>query len=294
MNTIRRIHLNPQSKGNLGKSFEAEFRAAWLDRLGVPWNGSDLDDRHHTFANRHPEIVRSYQLGNEQESKAELLTLFRRVLKDAAPVHIVDTRAQADALILTALEELQVLDVCAEQGVRLTFFLFPTDDTESMNNVGKLFLYGGDGVDYVIVHNPAKARGDLFKNSQLEKRLLDYGAKTVTLLPDECRAQNLSRSRKKHDLALWFVFDLSRLGPRPKSQFPDNGVRRCGCDQKKSRGGRRGGTSSLGRPSFFAFLRHRSPTVVSQSSHTGERRRGIQRRANAALWPFRFSNLPFS
>ena len=99
MNTIRRIHLNPQSKGNLGKSFEAEFRAAWLDRLGVPWNGSDLDDRHHTFANRHPEIVRSYQLGNEQESKAELLSLFRRVLKDAAPVHIIDTRAQADALI---------------------------------------------------------------------------------------------------------------------------------------------------------------------------------------------------
>ncbi len=110
-----------------------------------------------------------------------MLSLFRRVLKDAAPVHIIDTRAQADALILTALEELQVLDICAEQGVRLTFFLFPTDDTESMTNVGKLFLYGGDSVDYVIVHNPAKARGDLFKNSQLEKRLLDYGAKAVAL-----------------------------------------------------------------------------------------------------------------
>ncbi|HXI69732.1 MAG TPA: hypothetical protein VNN22_05170 [Verrucomicrobiae bacterium] len=55
MNTTRRIHLNPQSKGNLGKSFEAEFRTAWLDKLGVPWNGSDLDDRHHTFANRHPQ-----------------------------------------------------------------------------------------------------------------------------------------------------------------------------------------------------------------------------------------------
>ena len=45
MNTPRRIHLNPQSNGNLGKSFEAEFRTAWLDKLGVPWNGSDLDDR---------------------------------------------------------------------------------------------------------------------------------------------------------------------------------------------------------------------------------------------------------
>jgi len=181
MNITRRIHLNPQSKGNLGKSFEAEFRAAWLDKLGVSWNGSDLDDRHHTFAQRHPDNVKSYQLRNEHESKTALLSLFRRVLKDSAPVHLIDTRAQADALILSALEELQVLEICAEEGVRLTFFLFPTDDTESMNNVGKLFLYGGDSVDYVIVQNPAKARGDLFKGSQLEKRLLDFGAKTIAL-----------------------------------------------------------------------------------------------------------------
>ena len=181
MNITRRIHLNPQSKGNLGKSFEAEFRTAWLDRLGIPWNGSDLDDRHHTFANRHPGAVQSYQLGNEHESKTALLKLFRRVLKDAAPVHVIDTRAQADALILGAIEELQVLDICAEQGVRLTFFLFPTDDTESMTNVGRLFLYAGDRVDYVIVHNPAKARGDLFKGSQLESQLTDFGAKAITL-----------------------------------------------------------------------------------------------------------------
>ena len=181
MNTTRRIHLNPQSKGNLGKSFEAEFRTAWLDKMAVPWNGSDLDDRHHTFAHRHPQAVRSYQLGNEQESKTALLSLFRRVLKDSAAVHVIDTRAQADALILGALEELQVLDVCAEQGVRLTFFLFPTDDTESMLNAGRLFLYAGDRVDYVIVRNPAKARGDLFNGSQLEKQLREFGAKSVTL-----------------------------------------------------------------------------------------------------------------
>jgi hypothetical protein len=181
MNLTRRIHLNPQSKGNLGKSLEAEFRTAWLDQLGISWNGSDLDDRHHTFASRHPEAVRSYPLGNQQESKTALLSLFRRVLKDSAPVHVIDTRAQADALILGALEELQVLEVCAEQGVRLTFFLFPTDDTESMNNVAQLFLHAGDRVDYVIVHNPAKARGDLFRGSQLEKELTAFGARSITM-----------------------------------------------------------------------------------------------------------------
>ncbi len=183
MNITRRVHLNPQSKGNLGKSFEAEFRVAWLDRLGIPWNGSDLDERHLTFASRHAQCVQSYQLGNHHESKTALLTLFRRVMKDTAPVHVIDTRAQADALILTALEELQVLDVCAEQNIRLTFFLFPTDETESMSNVGRLFLYAGDRVDYVIVHNPAKARGDLFKGSPLEAQLIEFGAKSITLPP---------------------------------------------------------------------------------------------------------------
>lgn len=183
MNITRRIHLNPQSKGNLGKSFETEFRTAWLDRLGIAWTGSDLDDRHHTFASRHPHLVRSYQLGNEHESKTALLSLFRRVLKDATPVHVIDTRAQADALILSALDELQVLDICAEDGVRLTFLLFPTDETESMNNVGRLFLYAGDRVDYVIIHNPAKARGDLFKGSQLQAQLVEFGAKSITLPP---------------------------------------------------------------------------------------------------------------
>jgi glucose-6-phosphate 1-dehydrogenase len=45
----------------------------------------------------------------------------------------------------------------------------------------RLFLYAGDRVDYVIVENPAKARGDLFKGSPLEKQLQDFGAKAITL-----------------------------------------------------------------------------------------------------------------
>ena len=60
MNITKRIHINPQSKGSLGKSFEAEFRTAWLDYHQIPWNGSDLDDRHHSFADRHPKQVQSH------------------------------------------------------------------------------------------------------------------------------------------------------------------------------------------------------------------------------------------
>jgi hypothetical protein len=180
-NIIKRIHINPQSKGSLGKSFEAEFRTAWLDYHGIHWNGSDLDDRHHSFADRHPEQVQSYKLGSDDESKSTLLGLFRNVSRNDAPVHVIDCRAQADGLIVQALDSLQLLESLAAQNIRFTFFLFPSEDTESMNNLLELFYFAGDRVDYVIVHNPAKVRTNLFKKSNIEAELKRFGAREITL-----------------------------------------------------------------------------------------------------------------
>jgi hypothetical protein len=180
-NIIKRIHINPQSKGSLGKSFEAEFRTAWLDYHDIHWNGSDFDDRHHSFADRHPEQVQSYVLGNDDDSKSTLLGLFRNVSRSDAAVHVIDCRAQADGLIVQALESLQLLECLAAQGIRFTFSLFPSEDTESMNNLLDLFYFAGDRVDYVIVHNPAKVRTNLFRKSNIEAELKKFGAKELTL-----------------------------------------------------------------------------------------------------------------
>jgi hypothetical protein len=180
-NITKRIHINPQSKGSLGKSFEAEFRTAWLTCHGVTWNGSDLDDRHHSFADRHPEQVQSYVLGSADDSKSTLLGLFRNVTRSDTSVHVIDCRAQADDLIVQALESLQLIETLAAQGIRFTFFLFPSEDTESMNNLLDLFYFAGDRVDYVTVHNPAKVRTNLFRNSPIEAELKKFGAKELTL-----------------------------------------------------------------------------------------------------------------
>ena len=181
MNIIKRIHINPQSKGSLGKSFEAEFRTAWLDYHGIRWDGSDLDDRHHSFADRHLEQVQSYILGSDDDSKSALRGLFRTVSRSDAPVHVIDCRAQADGIIVQALESLQLIESLAAQSIRFTFFLFPSEDTESMNNLLDLFYFAGDRVDYVIVHNPAKVRTNLFKKSNIEAELKKFGAKELTL-----------------------------------------------------------------------------------------------------------------
>ena len=176
-----RVHANPQSKGNLGKSLETEFRVAWLERHGIAWHGSDLDDRHSTFSGRHPDQTKRYKLGNEQEAKAAFLALFRGILREPVPVHVIDTRAQADELFMAAVEELNFFELCEEQGIRTTFFLFPSDESESMQNFGRLAKFGGEAVDFVVVQNPTKSKGDLYRGSRLEKALESAGAKTLTL-----------------------------------------------------------------------------------------------------------------
>jgi hypothetical protein len=50
-----------------------------------------------------------------------------------------------------------------------------------MNNLLELFYFAGDRVDYVIVHNPAKVRTNLFKKSNIEAELKKFGAKELTL-----------------------------------------------------------------------------------------------------------------
>jgi hypothetical protein len=125
--------------------------------------------------------VQSYTLGNDDDSKSTLLGLFRNVSRNNAPVHVIDCRAQADGLIVQALDSLQLLESLGAQGIRFTFFLFPSEDTESMNNLLELFYFAGDRVDYVIVHNPAKVRTNLFRKSNIEAELKKFGARELTL-----------------------------------------------------------------------------------------------------------------
>jgi hypothetical protein len=59
-------------------------------------------------------------------------------------------------------------------------------------------------VDYVIVNNPAKARGDLFKGSPLEQQLTEFGAKAVTLpaiTPTTLLAMEKAEAVAKHGLS---------------------------------------------------------------------------------------------
>jgi hypothetical protein len=179
--TEYRIVLNPQSKGSLGKSFFLEPLTNWYAAHQIEWAGADLDDRHRTFSSRHPNEVKSYTLGNEIEAKDTFLRILRGVLREKPPVFLIDTRAQADALVIGALRELNFLELAKAEKTRLTFLLFPIDDNEAMNNLRAVVEFGRDGVDYLIINNPAKHRSRLFTGSMMHRYLLEFGAGEITL-----------------------------------------------------------------------------------------------------------------
>jgi hypothetical protein len=128
-----------------------------------------------------PNEVKPYALGNEIEAKDTLLRILRRVLKEKPPVFLIDSRAQADALVIGALRELNFLELAKAESTRLTFLLFPIDDNEAMNNLRAVVEFGRNEVDYLIVNNPAKHRSRLFTGSMMHRYLLEFGAGEITL-----------------------------------------------------------------------------------------------------------------
>lgn len=196
-----RIIVNPQSKGSLGKSSFFEPLAYWYFKNSVKWSGSDLDDRHLTFSSRHPDQVKSFALGNAAESTETLLKMFQRILKQKPDVHLIDTRAQADQLLLDALESLNFYEAAESEGIRITFLLFPSNDAESLQNLVQIYERAKDRVDYVIVKTPQAKGGPLFDRSSFEKSLQALKTPTIEVpfLTESTRAamQRIEAKRGK-------------------------------------------------------------------------------------------------
>ena len=126
---MKTIHINPQSKGSLGKSFETETRVSFLDAIGVAWHGYDLDDRHSTFRDRHPNRVELFSL--EGGAKDAILRLMARALDRPEAVILVDCRAQADLLIREAFDSLGIFQRARGQVAGLSFPFSPAMTTKA-------------------------------------------------------------------------------------------------------------------------------------------------------------------
>jgi hypothetical protein len=97
------------------------------------------------------------------------------------PVQIMDARAQATDEILGVIQRTHFLSIAADQGIRMTVFLFPFDDLATMENLERIVQELGHAVDYVIVRNPAKNQTRMYDGSGLQFALTGWGAVEITM-----------------------------------------------------------------------------------------------------------------
>ncbi len=173
-----RLLATVQSKGNLGKSTECLARIEWLKSLSVEWQAYDLDDAHRSIVKRYPAQTKLITVSGP-ESAEQLLRVFRNAGR--TPVQIMDARAQATEEILRVIQRTHFLSVAADQGIRMTVFIFPYDDLATMQNLEAIVRELGHAVDYVVVRNPIKNSTRMFDGSGLQSILTDWGAVEITM-----------------------------------------------------------------------------------------------------------------
>jgi hypothetical protein len=201
---MKTIHINPQSKGSLGKSFETETRVSFLDAIGVAWHGYDLDDRHSTFRDRHADRVELFSL--EGGAKDAILRLMARALERPETVILIDCRAQADLLIREAFDSLGIFQRARGAGCRVVISLFPSDDNESLRNLAEIARWGAGRANFIIVRNPAKARAHIFDGSPMRESLISKLEAKEIQIPEitTTSIQALERLEREQKRALPF------------------------------------------------------------------------------------------
>lgn len=164
-----------QSTGRVGKSIFAESLIHWLNFAGVSFAGIDSDAEHRTLSSRHQEI----SFFNAVENSDNFVKLIGSI--PPTPVVICDFPAQSTGFLLENWNTYNVSDVLAAKGTRPVNIIFAADDQTAQISAAKILAQFDDTSDYLIVHNPARARSDEFKKLGLYKALQKAGAREIIL-----------------------------------------------------------------------------------------------------------------
>jgi hypothetical protein len=168
-----RLVLPLQSKGDLGKSFEAESFCCYLEHRAIEWMGFDLDSENLSFSSRFPKGVKPVKISREPEN--DIIGLLKHA--GEAKVTRWDVRAHMTDAVLEGLRIIRFPEHAATQGGRLTVVFFPQDNIDVLNDIDGIFQRLGANVDYLIVKNRFKSREtNMYDGSELEKDLRALGA----------------------------------------------------------------------------------------------------------------------
>jgi hypothetical protein len=164
-------------KGGVGKSVVARLAAQYCIDRAIPFAAVDADSSHATLQRHYADHTRAVDL-SRLESADEIIAL----ATDADRRVVVDLPAQSERLLLTWIEEANIVDLARECGVELVFWHVIDDGKDSIATLDRLLSRLGSRVRYRVVENLGRGKDfSTFHRSPTHTSALGLGALVIEL-----------------------------------------------------------------------------------------------------------------
>jgi hypothetical protein len=188
-----RLVVPIQTRGNIGKSTEAIARCEWMNQRNIAWTGYDLDEFNRTLSTTYPVATTFVEPSREPEG--EIIHILRNITQ--AEVTVIDPSAHMNRTILKAFRMVRFSELAASIQARVTVLIFPIDEISDMEDITATVETLADSVDWIVVRNRAKIpTTKFFDGSEIERRLVDYGAAFLELPALLSDTRNYLRGRE--------------------------------------------------------------------------------------------------
>lgn len=195
------IHFVGGEKGGVGKSvFSRLLSQYFLDR-SITYSALDADQSHASLTRHYEDYTQPLNL-DEFESIDQVVEI---ALEDNHQV-LIDLPAQSQRFLDRWMDESDVLEVCEEAGIGMTFWYLVDDGRDSVQLLSNFLTNYGDQLDCVIVKN--KGRGDDF--TAVESLAISTGNAGNKLLQIEFPALHPATMRKidKLNFSFWAASNI--------------------------------------------------------------------------------------
>jgi len=175
---MSKLHFIGGEKGGVGKSLVARILAQYLIDHETPFLGFDTDQSHGALLRFYGDFAAPIAIDRYESLdrivEAAVAEPERRIL--------VDLAAQTQPFLMRWMEDSELLDLCPEMGMELTYWHVMDSGQDAVDLLGKLLDRFGEKLPLVLVLNEVRGdRFELLQASGLRVRAESLGARVMSL-----------------------------------------------------------------------------------------------------------------
>jgi hypothetical protein len=204
---MSKLHFIGGEKGGVGKSLVARVLAQYLIDHESPFIGFDTDQSHGALM----RFYRDFAAPVAIDRYDSLDRIVEAAIEQPERRILVDLAAQTQPFLLRWMEDSDLLVLCAETGIELTYWHVMDAGQDAVDLLGQLLDRFNGRLPLVLVLNEIRGdRFDLLAASGLRARAESQGARVMSLRHLQDSAM---QKIDGHSSSFWAAINNSEKGP---------------------------------------------------------------------------------